>query len=161
MITVETNIVLTEHEMRICTWLAKSRHAVARAADVVDAQMGPQGSWQTDLDGIAGEFAFCKAMNCYPDMTVSARSGGTDARVGSITVDVKATRYEDGRLLATRKKAAFACDRFVLVVGTPPNLRVAGWCHADELLDSSNIINLGHGEGYGLNQVDLRSMHTW
>ena len=120
--------------------------------------MGPQSSQQTDLDGIAGEFAFCKAANVWPDMTIGARRGGHDAILNGLSVDVKTTRCTTGHLLATTKKSTTASDIYVLVVGTVPEFRIAGWATARQLLHPDNISDFGHGPGYALHQSQLNDI---
>lgn len=149
-------VTLTDTEVRICRWLAAQRFAAARKAGVQDAQMGPQSSEQTDLDGIAGEFAFCKVANVWPDMTIGARRGGHDAFLNGMSVDVKTTRCPTGHLLATIKKSTTASDVYVLVIGTVPEFRIAGWASAAKLLHPENIADFGHGSGYALSQRQLQ-----
>ena len=149
------NVTLTDWEFRICEMLAAERYRSARQGGVKDAQIGPQDSTLTDLVGICGEFAFCKALNVYPDLTIGPRSGGVDARIGGMTVDVKATVRESGRLLATLKKAMHTCDVYVLAIGQTLDYRLAGWAFSDELIDEVNMVNLGHGWGYALDQSAL------
>ena len=149
-------VTLTDTEVRICRWLAAQRFAAARKAGVQDAQMGPQSSEQTDLDGIAGEFAFCKVANVWPDMTIGARRGGHDAFLNGMSVDVKTTRCPTGHLLATIKKSTTASDVYVLVIGTVPEFRIAGWASAAQLLHPENIADFGHGSGYALSQRQLQ-----
>lgn len=149
------NVTLTDWEFKVCEMLAAQRHHSNRQGGVNDAQIGPQDSAMTDLVGICGEFAFCKALNVYPDLTVSPRSGSYDARMGGMTVDVKTTVRESGRLLATLKKASHMCDVYVLAVGQDLNYRLAGWVFSDELIDEVNVMNLGHGLVYALDQSQL------
>ena len=47
-------------------------------------------------------------------------------------------------------------DAFVLVTTDYPKFIIRGWATKDELINSKNIINLGHGDGYGLKQDQLR-----
>lgn len=149
------HVLLTDTETRICKWLAAQRFATARAAGVADAQMGPQSSEQTDLDGIAGEFAFCKAANLWPDMTIGARRGGHDAIVNGFTVDVKTTRVERGHLLVTTKKSLTPSDVYVLVIGTIPSFRIAGWAWAHWIMQDRHRRDFGHGAGFALAQHEL------
>jgi len=149
------NVTLTDWEFRICEMLAAERYRSARQGGVTDAQVGPQDSTMTDLVGICGEFAFCKALNVYPDLTISPRSGSVDARIGGMTIDVKTTVRESGRLLATLKKASHTCDVYVLAVGQDLNYRLAGWAFSDELIDEINMIDLGRGLVYALDQSAL------
>lgn len=146
-------IKLTEAEVRICQWLAKQRHSSNRSGGVVDAKIGPQSCEDTDLEGICGEFAFCKAMNLYPDMSISPRKGTDDVIVNGKSVDVKTTRYKTGKLLARKTKGETPSDVYVLVVGQCPEYKIAGWCGSAELLCESNLIDLGYGKHTDLSSV--------
>jgi hypothetical protein len=151
-------IRLDEHEKRICAWLAKQRHASNRQAAVCNLQVGPQSNEMTELEGIGGEFAFCKLLNLYPDMSIKIGAGGADAKVGHLSVDVKTTTYLNGKLLAHVRKAEVACDIYVLVVGQMPTYRIAGWAYDLELLNERRLIDLGHGPVYAMTQSELRPM---
>lgn len=153
---VPMRVTLTDAEFRICRWLAAQRHAVNRASHVVDRQLGPQSAEQTDLDGIGGEFAFAKAANLYPDMSLSPRQGSFDAVLYGHSIDVKTTKYASGMLLATTNKCTDPADVFVLVMGSMPSYVVAGWAWGRELLHADNLRDLGHGVGYALPQHRLR-----
>lgn len=149
-------ITLTDTEARICAWLGEMRHKAARLAGVVDRKQGPQNAIATDVEGIGGELAFCKACGAWPDLTVGARSGGHDAVVCGILFDVKTTNRPSGRMLATLGKSVNEVDAYALVCGTMPTYRIAGWCWSQELIVDANVIDLGHGPGYGLTQDKLR-----
>jgi hypothetical protein len=47
-------------------------------------------------------------------------------------------------------------DMYVLAIVEEPFVFVAGYAFKDELRKESNLIDLGHGKGYGLNQEQLR-----
>jgi hypothetical protein len=152
-------ITLNECEQKIAKHLASKRYSNARNNGKPNAKMGNQSDKETDLEGIAGELVVCKAMNLYPD----TETNSTDLpKYDLITakgtrVDVKTTKYSSGRMLATIKKKIEDCDVYILVVGQFPSYRIAGWCWATELLKKDNLINLGHGEGYALNQHQLKT----
>tara|TARA_R110000803_G_scaffold30935_2_gene69403 strand:+ start:155 stop:622 length:468 start_codon:yes stop_codon:yes gene_type:complete len=152
-------ITLNDAEQALARHLAKSRYDNARSTGKPDQKMGGQSCEETDLEGIAGELVVCKRLNLYPDTD-------TDLIIypkydllthKGTKVDVKTTKYSSGRLLATMKKKVEDCDVYVLVVGEFPNYRIVGWAKSEELILKENIINLGHGEGYALNQSQLRS----
>lgn len=150
-------ITLTDTEARIATWLGRMRHEIARKNGVVDRKIGPQDAMSGDINGLGGEFAFCKACGAWPDMTVRPRSGGHDAVVCGLLFDVKTTKVEHGMLLVTLKKTVESVNAYALVCGTMPTYRVAGWCWSHEVIRDDNKVNKGHGEGYGLPQGRLRS----
>lgn len=157
----KTNVItLQAGEMAVCTVLAEMRNAVARSSSVVNAKMGKQSDYQTDLDGMVAEVAFSKWRNCYPDLTIGARSGGVDCVLNGKKIDVKSTRYPNGKLLATLSKAVDEVDIYVLAVVNGNQVTFPGWAHSHELINEQNIVDLGHGRGYALNQSQLRKFDT-
>ena len=152
------DVILNEAEQRLAQYLAKRRHDAARMDGIPDMKMGPQSAYDTDLEGIAAEIAFCKIMNVYPDTDIVVGTRPiSDAYTTSMgSVDVKATKYKNGRLLATTKKQANHPDSYALMVGEFPRYKFVGWVPAEELLMKKNIRDLGHGEGYALDQSMLR-----
>ena len=155
------NVTLDSTEVAMAQMLATMRFSVARMAGVTNRRMGGQSDYVTDFEGMASEMAFCKVFNYWPDMTIGPRKGGWDVegRAGE-RIDVKVTRYNNGKLLATLKKKPEDADYYVLMVGECPTYRLAGYASADDLLRPENIVNLSHGEGYALNQNQLRQFAT-
>jgi hypothetical protein len=154
-------VTLDATEVVVAQMLAAMRYNVSRMAGVTNARMGPQGDYQTDLEGMAAEIAFCKAFNYYPDLTAGSRKGGWDVkgRAGE-TIDIKVTKYHAGKLLATLKKTLEDSQYYVLMVGECPTYRLVGYATAEELLRPENITNLGHGEGYALAQGQLKQFDS-
>jgi len=156
-------ISLNQAEIKICEWLAKNRYSSNRTSGVANKKIGPQSNWKTDLNGVGAEFAFCKLINVYPDFSVEPRKGGYDCLTfGGYRIDVKTTVYKSGRLLTKIGTPIEDADYYVLMVGNFPKYTFSGSCSSKDLIDDSNIINLGHGEGYGLGQdqlsIDLRDI---
>ena len=134
------------------------RTFVSRTNGIKDAKMGPQSGSQIDQDGILGELAFCQLMNVWPDLGMSSRSGSYDCVVKGKRVDIKTTRHADGRLLC-RLKNNPDVDIYVLCVLDNKYVNFLGWAYKNELCRPENIRNLGgHGEGYALDQNQLRKL---
>lgn len=150
-------IVLSPEEIKIAQFLGKKRRESARSNGVKDTQVGKQNPVDIDVDGMLAELAFAKSFNLYPDMTVGPRSGGADFILkDGTTVDVKATRYKTGKLLATKKKTQQPCDYYVLAVINEDNtVKLCGMSSKEKLFTEGNLINLGHGEGYAVTQENL------
>lgn len=157
-------VELSQGEQTTARWLAGQRHAQNRAGGVKDRQVGPQSAEATDLEGIGAELAFCLMWNVWPDLSPALRRGGHDAtlrlqheREGLMDVrfDVKATQYQQGKLVAYRGKTAIECGAYALMVGVFPRYRMAGWAWATDLLRASNLTDLGHGECYAMVQPAL------
>ena len=151
-------VYLCKEWIAFAQYLAKKRYFNNRIEGLIDMKIGKQSTWQTDYYGICAEIAFCKLCNLFPDAEIRPQAGTWDCSLPEgHKVDVKSTVYPNGRLLATLKKRAGTSDEliYVLMIGEPPKFRFAGWAWAGELLREENIINLGHGPGYGMEQADL------
>ena len=148
-------ITLNAVEQRLTRFLAKERHASNRKAGVTNAKVGPQSDEDTDLEGIAAEIAYCKAMNVYPDLSLDARPTQDAFSTEHGGVDIKATKYKNGNLIARRCKSGYPPDSYALMIGEFPSYRFVGWIPAQDLLQSQNITDLGYGETYAMVQPDL------
>jgi len=149
-------VELNPGEMVIANVLATMRNAVSRGSGTKDAKIGKQSALQTDLDGAVAEIAFAKAHNAYLDFSVAPKSGGHDLFVNGYKVDVKATRYQHGKLLATTKKTLGDAQIFVLGIVNDHVVTFAGWAWATDLLASENLSDLGYGPTYALDQDRLK-----
>jgi hypothetical protein len=143
---------LSVHELLICRSLGIMRRTCA-SGNVVDRQVGKQDPWEIDIDGVVGEFCVAKWLNVCPDLTISIRKGGVDlvSPIGR-TIDVKTTRYKNGRLLATKSKANDPCDIYILAITDETGCDIIGWANQEDLFKPENIVNLGHGEGFAMSQ---------
>ena len=148
---------LTDPEKKICVDGADMRYNIARSSGVSNGKIGPQSNKLTDQLGLGGELTVAKWLNLYPDFTIYVRQGGADLVTHSGTrIDVKTTKYATGSLLAKINTAYESIDVFVLVTTDYPTFTVRGWATKEQLINPENIINLGHGDGYGLNQDQLQ-----
>jgi hypothetical protein len=152
---------LLKTEIAIVNFIARQRgncagKIVNGERAVKDQKMDDRTDEEIDREGMAGEIAFCKLANIYPDYSISIRRGGIDCVFNGMTIDVKTTRYRYGKLLATKNKHVSYVDVFVLMIGEIPYFEFAGWLYSDELLAEENIRNLGHGYGYAVDQHNLR-----
>jgi hypothetical protein len=129
--------------------------AVNGKRGITDQRIGPQSSFQIDIDGLKGEFAFCKLFNFWPDMMLGERPLH-DLMTPLGGVDVKTTRYRTGKMLATKKKQSIPADWYALMwLENDNTLHFFGAATADQLLNDSNLRDLGYGESYALDQDQL------
>lgn len=143
-------------EMRVlASILGSMRTMVARANKVRDAKMGDQHGVDGDQVGILGELAFCRLMNVWPDIGLTPRSGSADAIVKGYRWDVKTTTVKNGRLLSTLKHNPDV-DLYALAIIDGDTVIFPGYATAEELHHETRIKNLGHGEGYVMDQSELR-----
>ena len=150
-------IQLNECEQKMAVWLARKRYQNARAQGKPNLKMGDQSNEQTDLEGIGAEIAFCKVMNVYPDLEICLTDLPPQDAItrNGTTVDVKATKYRNGRLLVTLKKKIADVDMYVLVTGEFPRYKIVGFMESSEIINEKRIGDLGHGRGYIAEQAEL------
>jgi hypothetical protein len=153
----EMTITLSEHEARIAKWIGKERTAINRRHQVGDQRRSVDLSGEeVDIDGMGAEMALAKMLNVYPDFGLSPRHGGMDALWGGVGVDVKTTRYPDGRLIATPLKSAeTGVALYALLVGRLPTYEFKGFVTATQLFAVSRLTDLGHGPTYAVKQAEL------
>lgn len=158
---MKTQIFLNETEKSIARHIAKQRYENARSKGIVDGKMGRQSNYDTDLEGAAAELAFCKDKNIYPDLE-NRVDLGYDCMYYGTRIDVKATKYKTGRLLATlKKKVCENVDVFVLMVGSfSTYYTIVGAVAKEDFIRDENIKDLGRGKGYCLDQSQLSNLVT-
>jgi len=135
--------------------LGAMRSMVNRGSNVRDAKVGPQDGVEADKDAVLGEIAFAKHFNVCPDLSLSPRSGSPDAVLKDYRIDVKTTRYKNGRLLATLKKNPDV-DIYVLAILHDDHVKFPGWAYASDLCQKSRLTNIKGNVGYAMRQRDLR-----
>ena len=177
MTRIGVRVELNDAEQRLCRYMATKRHQVSRESSVPNSRKGPQSDEFTDLNGIGGEISFCRLFNCYPDLSVYARtssnsrrtsSGGSlsgtgeelpkdtgDVNLNGVKIDIKTTHYATGRLLVAPWKSD-DIKYYALMVGKFPLYTFKGFSNYHTIVQEENLINLGHGEVYVLGQDRLR-----
>jgi hypothetical protein len=143
-------------ETAIALMLAVMRNTTARQNSVTDKQMGKQDPIEIDRDGILAEMAFGKQFNLYPDLSVYPRKGGADLIThNNLKVDVKATRYKNGRLLIHVDKSVQEVHIYALAVVDGDTVDLIGYIKSIDAMQEKNLKDLGHGVGYAIDQSSL------
>jgi len=150
------NIELTLHEQFVVKYLAGTRQNKPWNKISAESQL------ETDLHAVGSEIAFCKRFLLYPDLDVDPRPYDVMLPSG-ITVDVKHTKFEDGRLLCERRKRNYPTDIYFLVTGTFPTYTTHGWATKEELMQDFRLHDFGYGPHkicYGMDQDELHKEET-
>jgi hypothetical protein len=148
-------VPMSGEEILTCRLIGNMRTISSRANVVKDMQMGNQPMHQTDEDGAIGEYAFCKHHNIFFDPSIAVRSGSYDCLLKGFRIDIKTTRRDTGRLIATTKINA-DIDIFALAIIRENEVYFPGWVKASELYKEENILDLGYGKTYALDQSKLK-----
>jgi len=149
-------VQLTDSELAVCQMIGNMRHIACRSNFVTDTQVGKQGKFDIDQDGVIGEYAFCKYHNIFMSVDLSIRSGSFDCMIRGKRIDVKTTRVKNGRLIKTLKENQDV-DIYVLAILDGNTVTFPGWIEKENFTKPENISDLGHGKTYVLTQDQLKS----
>ena len=120
-----------------------------------------QSEPESDINGFAGELAVARVINAYPDLTIGPHRRGYDLKMRgnqgeNVRIDVKTTKHNPGYLIAKHWRKVTDCDMYVLVSGKMPRYEIQGWCYSVELINRSNLSDMGYGEHYHMERSQLR-----
>ena len=114
---------------------------------------------EMNLNGFGAELAFCNLSNVlFDNSTIEKEShfSKVDAVLkNGKTIDVKNTIYTNGKLIVRLGKEQKVVDIYALMTGKFPNFKFCGWAKYEEIIQAKNIVNLGWGDAYALNQNQL------
>ena len=161
---------LTHADRIIVERVARARSQANRAANVVDMRKSAKmSSLEIDMQGFAGELAFCRLFRLRPDESVQPRSRmrGED-RLGDAvlpdgrSVDVKSPSYNDHYtcLIASQNLTPdLTADLFALMLGSHVSgvFQFAGFMSAKELLrpERLRVLRPSLGERFVASQSEL------
>lgn len=150
-------VTLTKVERQIAVFMACERVINAERQGLHEAKVGSQSSIESNIEGMAGEIVVAKYLNLYPDMDLQETLPGSVDLISKDgkRIDVKTTKYKNGKLLATLKKGKTPADVYFLVTGQFPSYSIIGWTWSSDLFKDENIVDLGHGDTYALPQERL------
>ncbi len=151
-------ITLNTAEQRLAKFVGKERDLNGRRNGFTNRKIGPQSDEQTDLEGIAAEIAFARYVNVYPDLDIDCKEYPPHDVVlhDGTLVDVKTTKYPNGRLIVAPWKNVDAVDVYVLVVGEFPTYRIVGAMEGYRLMRPHRMKDLGHGKVFVATQEELK-----
>jgi hypothetical protein len=152
----QMQITLDSYERKIVTEIAMDRQKNNIDRGSRSYKMGGGDDLLINIEGTGGEFAFCKLKNIYPDMTIDHPIPFDCYINGHGYIDVKTTKKTNGMLLVGVWKSRSIPDYYALMVGEFPNYEFKGFFPGEEVFKPENLVNLGHGETYGIEQDRLK-----
>ncbi len=127
---------LTSIEQRLCKHMAEVRQAMNRSHGAVNKKKNRSMTpYETELEGISAEFAYCRIHNIYPDIQVDVRRLEDAKLHDGRLVDVKTTRPHPTygpKLMVEASKRCGVCI-YALMVGKFPTYRYAGYAMAEDI----------------------------
>jgi len=148
-------VTLSVQEQIIVEGIALARHHNNIERGSRSYKVGKGDDLQITIEGTGGEFAFCKIQNIYPDMSVESPMPFDCTINGKGFIDIKTTRKLDGMLLVGLWKSRSVPNYYALMVGEMPIYEFKGFFPGHEVFKPENIVDLGHGDTYGISQDRL------
>jgi hypothetical protein len=149
-------ITLNETEQRLVKHLAERRYQYCRTVRAQATRYHEQAALEAEVDAIGAEIAYCKVMNCYPDLEHTQFNPDDMLRRDGQTIDVKQTHYPNGKLLVKVKEREQLPDQYALMVGRFPAYRLAGHIAASEMIREERIDHSLPVPAYAAGQAELR-----
>jgi hypothetical protein len=150
--------ILNPIEQKLVKHMAEQRQFMNRIQGAVNKKKNTSMTpMQTEIEGIAAEFAYCRILNLYPDIQVDTRRLEDATLPDGRLVDVKTTRPHKTftpRLMveASKKKGV---DIYALMVGKFPEYRYAGYADANVVREKPVIEVIPGFFAHVLEEYDL------
>jgi hypothetical protein len=154
---IGVSVILNQVEQRLCKHVAKARLDNNNNDGIYNAKISDESDEYIDLEGFAGELAFCKIFNVFPDLEIFSRTSSEDfgdATYLNKQIDIKTTSHRHGRLIATRWTKNNV-QAYALMVGEFPEYEFKGFMSKKEFIKEDRIDNLGKGKLYLAYQNEL------
>jgi len=157
-------ITLTDREFKFVEMLAKGRHFLK---DIAIPDRGlidwNNTQYEADLLGVMGEYAVSKYLKIPMDTEVNLNGDGgeVDLWLGDWSIQVKATKYIDGRLVFNSKKEMKSLiDVLTICNMQKQTIDIAGYISNKDLMRKLYEKDLGFGKRYCIDQNDLKDI-SW
>lgn len=159
MIEAGLKHILIESDQEIIRKTAKEISDQGRLHFVNNLKRNKFSLYETELEGFGAEMAFCRMVGSFFNRTTNENEDYSvkydcvlpDGR----TVDIKNTKYPNGKLLVLFGKERFVVDMYVLMTGVFPSYIFRGWAAYSDIINSENIKDLGYGPNYIFEQHQL------
>ena len=146
---------LTDLEQGLVEAVVKAKIKHSEANGFKKVKRDTRSHHEIMTQGLAAELMVCKYLNCYPD--IDEQYSKVDIVWNGKTINVKSTHYPNGRLLIPDYQGITA-DIYILAIGTMPEFKIIGWASAENIFRKENLMDLGYGLSYGLEQSQLTPM---
>jgi hypothetical protein len=157
-------ITLTDREFKFVEMLARGRHFLK---DIVmpDRKLIDWNNTQSEADilGVMGEYAVSKYLSIPMDTEVNLQGDGgeVDLWLGDWSIQVKSTKYDNGRLVFNSKDEMKALiDVLTICNIQKQTVNIVGYISNKDLQQKMYEKDLGFGVRYCIDQTDLKDI-SW
>ncbi len=147
-------IELSEYEIMFCYSLANMRQLANYSAGKLDRINSGSEFIDVTIDGIIGEYGFCKLKNVFMDCSMQPRVGSYDLFFMGKRFDIKTTRKPDGNLIVRRNNTDV--DIYCLAILDGRKIYYPGYATKDDVIRPENIFTINNDRVYRVMKNNLR-----
>lgn len=150
------DVPLTSTEIAICNYIGKLRNHITSQNAEDRKQDKTQDGIQISVNGVLTEYAVSKFLKLPFDLNCNYRKFGADliSRKGKL-IDVKCASKIGGNLNAVGWSGNKPVDIFILTELHTSCVRIVGWIERKDFLIDENLIDVGNGDYYSIEQSEL------
>lgn len=155
-------VKLQKKELHQCNQAAALRWQLARASGVANQRKdGARSDSDVDLLGLKAELSVSNVFSCDHNVFQLGIDDGADMFLNKISIDVKSTFHENGKLLF-KSLEAFKAHCAVLVTATKQVdvMAIVGFTPKAEFQKYAIKQDLGHGPCFTMEQQYLRPIEN-
>lgn len=152
-------VTLSKRDMAMCHQAAMGRQQMNRASGIVNQKKADRSDFDVELLGVKAELATAKVFGLEFMPFALGIDAGADLWFDDVSIDVKSTFHQNGRMLF-RDIDAFKADCCVLARADdrPDRIDVAGWATRDDFKTYSETFDSGKSTGLILPNGRLRPL---
>ncbi len=136
---------LTTAEQKLARYITEARKRNNETLGVREQYVAKEKKAENELNGVAGEIAFCKMFNVYPDLMIG-HWDYKDAMYNGHSIDIKTVSKPNLRLICKRSKEKKQLpDYYALMFGVFPEYEFKGFITSNNFINDEHLEDLGHG----------------
>ena len=145
---VRVFVTLSEEQQELAVQVGIERNRACKESGTENHRISNQDDEQMNIDGVAAEIAWFHYHGLLPDLTTTLPSPDHDGVWNGLLVDVKSTKYMDGKLITALKSRTKMVDVYGFCAGVFPRYQVVGHMMTVDFINDAHIGDLGYGPTY-------------
>lgn len=157
---IGTVIEFDEMEQILVRAVGQARYDNAKRHNLQESRPNIMDPFLADFEGFAGEMAFCKMANIYPDFEIGfnrAKNDKGDCTYCGYSIDIK-TSMKDTQKLIVKPWKKGKVDVFAMITGKFPTYTFRGFYPSFMVFDDKNLKEMFGNNNYVIEQDKLMQL---
>ena len=145
---------LNAEQQKLAIQVGVERNRACKASGTMNHRISNQDDEQMNIEGVAAEIAWFQYHGLMPDLTTTLPSPDHDGVWNGLLVDVKSTKYPNGKMISALKSRTKRVDVYGFCAGVFPWYQVVGHMMTGDFINDAHIGDLGYGPTYIANRYE-------